>query len=214
MKKTILNSVPLILSLIALFILWNTFENPHREYYNGEKHYPFSKGNAPEEIRNGISDQLRKFEKGYMERDIDKLGKFCSELISKDNILILGTMPYEVYSGYDEACDLIKTDWLYWGDVHLLMEEANISVYDSVSWVSTIGYVEFDIFRLLVLPLRFSGILVNEDSMWKFQQMQFQFDLNNLKILFTIFFLLVISIAFFIRFLFVLIKQLRNRRQA
>ena len=213
MKRTILNSVPLILSLIALIILWKTFEMPHQEYYNGEKHYPFSKGNAPEEIRNTISNQLEKFEKGYIERNVEKLDEFCSELISKDNIHILGTMSYEILYDYEGARDLIESDWLYWGDVYFLMEEANISVYNSVAWISTIGYVEFDMSRFLVVPLRFSGVMVNEDSTWKFQQIQFQFDLNNMQILITIIFLSFISIAFFVRFLFVLIKQLRSKEQ-
>jgi len=211
MKKTILNSIPFILSVVAFIILWKTFEMPHQVYYNGEKHYPFSKGNALGEIRNSISDQLEKFEKGYIERNVEKLDEFCSELISKDNIHILGTMPYEILNDYEGARGLIESDWLYWGDVYLLMEEANISVYNSVAWVSTIGYVEFDMSRFLVLPLRFSGVMVNEDSTWKFQQMQFQFDLNNMQILITIIFLLIISIAFFIRFVFVIIKQLRKK---
>ena len=214
MKKLSLSAVLIVLPLISLFILWKTFEIPHQEYYEGVSHYPFGRGNATEDIRNNISSQLQLFEKGYIDRDVENLDKFCSDLISKNNTLVLGTMPYEIFNGYDEAKDLLESDWLYWGDVRFLMEEANISVHDSVSWVSTIGYVKFDLSRLLVLPLRFSGIMVIEDSTWKFQQMQFQFDLNNMQILLAIIVLLLITIGFFLRFIYVLIKFLRKKEKA
>ena len=42
--------------------------------------------------------------------------------------MILGTMPGEIYSGYEGASELIESDWLYWGDVYYLMDQANISV--------------------------------------------------------------------------------------
>jgi len=211
MKKVLLSIIPLALAIIALLFLWSTFEIPHQEYYDGAKHYPFAKGNAAEETRNNISAQLDIFAQGYVDRDIEKLDEFCSKLISKDNILILGTMPNEIFKGYIEASELIESDWLYWGDVTFLMDEANVSAQDSVAWVSTIGYVKFDMSRLLVLPLRFSGVMVPEDSDWKFQQMQFQFDLNNMQILITIILLLLTATGFFIRFIYKLSLYIRKK---
>ena len=211
MKKTIYSLVPVAMAIIALLILWKSFENPHQEYYDGQSRYPFEKGNAPEDIRNSILTQLNFFAQGYVDRDVENLDEFCSSLISKDNILILGTMPHEIYNGFAEASDLVESDWLYWGDVHFLMEDANVSLHDSVVWVSTIGYVEFDMSRMLVLPLRFSGVMVNEESDWKFQQMQFQFDLNNMQILIAILLLLLTSIGFLIRSVYFLISHLRKK---
>ena len=86
------------------------------------------------------------------------------------------------------------------------MEQANISVKDSVAWISTIGYVEFDMSRFLVLPLRYSAIMVLDDSSWKFQQIQFQFDLDNLKILMVIILLLLTSVGFLVRVTVLLIR--------
>jgi len=212
MKRLIYALIPLILTILSFLILWQTFSNPHSDKYNGEEIYPFSKGNAQAEIRENISSQLEYFANGYEKRDLENLDKFCKRLISKENILILGTMPTEIYSGYESASELIRTDWLYWGDVSFLMDFANISVKDSVAWISTIGYVEFDMSRFLVLPLRFSGLMVNEDSIWKFQQMQFQFDLDNMKILITIILLLLISIALFIHFVVILTKTVLKRK--
>ena len=45
-------------------------------------------------------------------------------------------MPGEIYSGYVEAADLVSSDWLYWGDVQMLVESSNISASDSVAWFS------------------------------------------------------------------------------
>jgi hypothetical protein len=208
MKKILMGIIPLILSLLALIILWNTFSIPHQAYYVGEKSFPFSEGTAPAEIWESIQTQLAYFEKGYLDRDVEIIEEYCNRLISKENILILGTMPGEIYNGYEAAAELIETDWLYWGDVYYLMDQANISVKDSVAWISTIGYVEFDMSRFLVLPLRYSATMVMEDSAWKFQQMQFQFDLDNLKVLMVIILLLLTSIGFFVRILVLIIREL------
>jgi hypothetical protein len=145
---------------------------------------------------------------------VEIIEEYCKRLVSKENILILGTMPGEIYSGYEAASELIETDWLYWGDVSYLMDQAHISVKDSVAWISTIGYVEFDMSRFLVLPLRYSAIMVMEESSWKFQQMQFQFDLDNLKVLMVIILLLLTSIGFFIRIIVLLIRLRVQRRKS
>ncbi len=102
--------------------------------------------------------------------------------------------------------------FVHWGDVYYLMDQANISHREGVAWVSTIGYVEFDMSRFLVLPLRYSAVMVKEDGTWKFQQMQFQFDLNNLKVLMAIIILLLSTAVFFIRFVILLIRYGRRRR--
>lgn len=63
------------------------------------------------------------------------------------------------------------------------MDTAHISASGNVAWIATIGFVEFDLSRFLVLPLRLSAVMVKEGLTWKFQFMQFQFDL----FLFTLF---------------------------
>jgi hypothetical protein len=212
MKKILLSFVPLALSLIALILLWGTFTNPHPDYYNGESKHPFGEGNAPREIRDSIMTQLKYFEKGYLERDLEKVEEYCQRLISKEDILILGTMPQEIFIGYEAATDLIGSDWEYWGDVYYLMDQSSISVENDVAMVSTIGYVEFDMSRFLVLPLRFSAVMVKEDADWKFHQMQFQFDLDIVKVLMILIVLLLSSLGFLIRSLVLLAGHIIKRR--
>ncbi|NOQ27243.1 MAG: hypothetical protein GQ564_17925 [Bacteroidales bacterium] len=132
-------------------------------------------------------------------------------LFSKEIVLILGTIPNEIYSGYEPGKRLVHDDWAYWGDVKLLMNNANISLKDSVVWISTIGYVEFNLSSLLVLPLRFTRVMVYENQDWKFQQTQFQFDLDNLKILISIVLLFLMLGISFLRLLFVIYKVYRKK---
>jgi len=100
-------------------------------------------------------------------------------LFSRSNILVLVTMPGEIFNGFTEASDRVSSDWLYWGDVTLLVESSNISAVDSVAWFSMIGNLEFDLSRFLDLPLRVTGLMVKQEQAWKFQQLQFQFDLDT-----------------------------------
>ena len=99
-------------------------------------------------------------------------------LYSRENILILGTMPNEVYIGYEAASQLVKSDWESWGDCRFDIDSANISVSGNTAWFATRGLVEFDLSGLLVIPLRLTGVMVKEDQVWKFQQQQFQFDID------------------------------------
>jgi hypothetical protein len=138
-----------------------------------------------------ISIQLHKFQDGYTHRDTSHLELFMEELFSQDNILVLGTMPGEVLRNYEKATFLVSSDWRTWGDCRFLMDNAHISIAGDVAWISTIGYVEFDMSRFLVLPLRLSAVMVKENDAWKFQQMQFQFDIDFSPILATFILLLV-----------------------
>lgn len=209
--KIILNALVVLGFAIALFVVTRTFTIPHKEYYENKEEFIFSTGNAPLKVKNEITKQLIKFQDAYTARDINQVDDFAEELFSKENILILGTMPNEIYSGFEAAKDLTQSDWAYWGDVKLLMNNANISSKDSVAWVSTIGYVEFDLSSMLVLPLRFTGVLVNDGLSWKFQQNQWQFDLDNIKILLSIILIFLMLCVSFLRLVFVIYKFFRKK---
>jgi hypothetical protein len=164
---------------------------------------PFSLGNAPDSTRIDIVSQLWKFQDGYLKRDPKNIDAFMQSLYSRDNILILGTMPKEVYTGFDNAARLVKTDWESWGDCRFGIESANISSSGNTAWFSTRGYVEFDLSSLLILPLRLSGIMVKEEKVWKFQQQQFQFDIDLTMNLIVI---LLITVWIFINSINLVIK--------
>jgi hypothetical protein len=165
-------------ALFILFVLTRTLGHPHKDHYDSRHTFIFSKGNAPEDVRTEISGLLNEFQEGYTRRDTSQIKSFMERLFSSENVLILGTMPHEICIGHEEATRLVFADWYRWGDCTFLMDNANISSFGEVAWISTVGYVKFDLSRLLVLPLRLSAVAVKEHDVWKFQQMQFQFDLD------------------------------------
>jgi len=167
----------IIIIFILLFLVTRTFKKADNAYLS-ERASLLSEGNAPDSIRYEVIKQLQRFQKGYSGRDLTRVASFMEELYSKDNILILGTMPREVFTGYKEATRLVRSDWESWGDCKFETERASISSSGNTAWFSTIGLVKFDMSSLLVIPLRLTGIMIKEDGIWKFQQQQFQFDID------------------------------------
>ncbi|MFC1499815.1 nuclear transport factor 2 family protein [Candidatus Zixiibacteriota bacterium] len=135
------------------------------------------------------------------------------QLFSQDNILVLGTQPREILTSYERAQFLVSSDWRRWGDCTFLMDNAHISTSGKVAWISTVGYVEFDMSRFLVLPLRLSAVMVKEAELWKFQQMQFQFDVDITSLLVTIILLLIWLPISLISLTVVTVRSVRRRRK-
>ena len=175
----------LLISLL-LYSVIVILRHPHNEYYDTKDRFVFSKGNAPDIVRSEILEQLRKFQDGYTNRDTSQVTLFMDQLFSQNDLLLLGTMPHEILIGQDKATKLIFSDWKSWGDCTFLIDNAYISTESNVAWISTIGFVKFDMSRFLILPLRLSAVMVKENSIWKFQYMQFQFDLDFTFLLLTI----------------------------
>jgi hypothetical protein len=178
MKDIVKILLRIILLLLTLFLVTRIFKRADEERILSPATAVFSKGNAPDSTRKEIIGQLNKFQEGYSQRDTSQVDAFMKSLYSRENILILGTSPGEVFPGYDRAARLVKSDWESWGDCRFMIDSANISSMGDVAWFSTKGYVEFDLSNLLVIPLRLTGIMVKEDQVWKFRQQQFQFDID------------------------------------
>ena len=212
MKDIVRISLRIILLLIILFLVTRLFKRADEKIILlPEKSY-YSKGNAPDSLRMEIINQLKKFQDGYSKRNSKNIDTFMQSLYSRENILILGTMPNEIYSGYEKATRLVETDWESWGDCKFEIDSANISSSGNTAWFSTRGYVKFDLSKLLVIPLRLTGIMVKEDKVWKFQQQQFQFDIDfSFSLLATL-----ILFAWFLISLITLaiktVKMLRNKQ--
>lgn len=178
MKNTIRILLRVLLIFFILFLVTRIFKKADEARYGSEAKSVFSTGNAPDSIRIEVLRQLQKFQDGYTKRDASQVESFMQELYSKDNVLILGTMPREIYKGHERATELVKTDWESWGDCKFAVDSTNVSSNGNVAWFSTRGYVKFDLSSLLVIPLRLTGVMVNENGSWKFQQQQFQFDID------------------------------------
>jgi len=178
MKDIIRILLRIVLLLVILFLVTRIFKKADDQKILSPATTVYSLGNAPDSTRREIIDQLNKFQDGYSNRDTSQVNAFMESLYSRDNVLILGTNPNEIFSGYERASSLVKSDWESWGDCKFNVNSANISSAGDIAWFSTRGYVEFDLSKLLVIPLRLTGIMVKEDGAWKFQQQQFQFDID------------------------------------
>jgi len=178
MKDIVRILLRVVLLFIILFLVTRLFKRADEKIFLFPARSYYSKGNAPDSSRKEIIGQLKKFQDGYSKRDTKNIDAFMQSLYSRENILILGTMPGEIYSGYEKATRLVKTDWESWGDCKFVIDSANISSSGNTAWFSTRGYVKFDLSKLLVIPLRLTGVMVKEDKEWKFQQQQFQFDID------------------------------------
>ncbi len=195
MKLKLVKSVlQVLVILIILLIAVSTLRNPHEPFYASDHEFIYSKGDAPDKVRLEVVQQLKKFQAGYEAREISQVEDFTEQLFSRANILVLGTMPKEIFVGHSEATELVYQDWASWGDCKFLVDSAHVSSYGEVAWISTIGYVEFDLSRFLVMPLRLTGILVKEDGSWRFRQVQYQFDLD-LSFLILLIMVLVVLLA-------------------
>jgi hypothetical protein len=196
---------------VGILLLFTSlvFRQPHAAYYDASDEYIYSTGNAAPEVRAAVKEQLDKFQAGYTQRDLDQVDAFMEALFSQENLLVLGTMPDEIFVGYEDVSDLIYSDWNAWGDVTFLMDNANISSNGDTAWIGTIGYVRFDVPSFLVLPLRLSAVMIKEDLDWKFQFMQFQFDLNLFLLFFTTILLGIWLVVSLVSLIIVIIKRFR-----
>jgi len=206
--------IRIVLLLLILFLVARMFKSADEERILSPVTAVYSKGNAPDSTRKAIISQLHKFQKGYSDRDTSQVGAFMESLYSKENVLILGTGPREVFRSFDGAANLVRADWESWGDCRFMIDSANISLEGDVAWFATKGYVEFDLSRLLVLPLRLTGIMVREDQVWKFRQQQFQFDIDFSFSLLAILILSAWILVSLVTLVIVSVRAIKARRSS
>lgn len=161
------------LNLLLLWLVWVLFQ-PHQGRWRDAP--TWAQGRS--EVRTAVLEQLGLFQDGYARRDTSQVGAFVQRLFSRDHPVVLGTLPGEIYTGADAVSELVRTDWDSWGDCRFQLERTHIASSGEVAWFATVGTVRFDTFRFLVLPLRLSGVMVNEGRAWRIRQLQFQFDLD------------------------------------
>jgi hypothetical protein len=205
-------SFRILFIMIILFMVTRIFEKADEKDYSPGVGPAFSKGNAPDTIRREVIGQLQKFQEGYSARDVSKIDSFMKTLYSESNILILGTMKGEIFEGFKEATNLISSDWESWGDCRFAVENASISSNGQTAWITTTGYVKFDLSKFLVLPLRLTAIMVKEDGIWKFQQQQFQFDMDYSFGMFAILLLFLWLAGNMIALFVMIVKNLKSRK--
>ncbi len=163
----------LLFSVLLFLLLWNLY-TPHQGAWRAAPEW----GNATPEVRTAVLSQLGRFQEGYTRRDVKQLDTYMQGVFSRERPVVLGTMPGEIYVGYPQVAKLIREDWDSWGDCRFRLDQSQISAVGNVAWFATVGSIKFDLSRYLVLPLRLTGVMANENGVWKVRQAQFQFDLD------------------------------------
>jgi len=101
-------------------------------------------GNAPENVKSEIIEFLKTFQEGYTKRDISVIDSFMEKLFDKEqDIVAVGTSNGEWILNFDEAKDLVQSDWQWWGDFSINIDDVIISYSDDIVWITTSGTVKY-----------------------------------------------------------------------
>jgi ketosteroid isomerase-like protein len=89
---------------------------------------------------------LQKFQDAYTARDLAKLDEFMQLFVQDDSIEMIGIgaskrAAAEWFEGVERIREIVESDWKYWGDVRLDVDNAKITVHGDVAWLSTTGTV-------------------------------------------------------------------------
>lgn len=160
-------------NIVLFYLLWSVYA-PRQGAWRDAPAW----GSAGPEVRAAVVGQLRAFQEGYSRRNPAAVPGFVDTLFSRDHPVVLGTMPGEIFAGSERVAEVIRSDWESWGDCRFRVDESHVSAAGDVAWFATVGSVNFDVSRFLVLPLRLTGVMVNEGGAWRIRQAQFQFDLD------------------------------------
>jgi hypothetical protein len=118
-----------------------------------------------------VRETLISFQDGYIGRDLSRLDEFMDlfEQGSETELIGIGASVRggnEWFQGAEQIRPVIASDWEYWGDVRINIDEAKISALGDVAWLSTNGELvqtgTFD--QALVFYLQqMKELLENED---------------------------------------------------
>ncbi len=91
-----------------------------------------------------IRQVLQRFQDGYVARDIHKLDEFMQLFVPGMEAELIGIgasarNQHEWFEGAERIREIVESDWKYWGDVRLGVDEAKITVNGEVAWLSTVG---------------------------------------------------------------------------
>lgn len=89
---------------------------------------------------------LQQFQDGYIARDTANLDQFMKLFVPSDDAELIGigaSAPnqHEWFQGTERIREIIESDWQFWGDVKLEVENAKITIKDDVAWLSTVGAI-------------------------------------------------------------------------
>lgn len=96
----------------------------------------------PEPVKNEDTEQVRKvlevFQEGYTKRDVAYVEEYLKKVfLGDEQQIVIGTDAGELCFGIDRIRGIVTSDWKYWGDFSMNVEEAHIAVNGETAYFST-----------------------------------------------------------------------------
>lgn len=91
------------------------------------------------EVRNLLS----LFEKGYSDRDVNVLDGFVDRVFIENNPIYFGTASKEECIGVENVKRLVYSDWKYWGELKIDVDNAIINLKDDIAYFITKGAIDW-----------------------------------------------------------------------
>lgn len=135
-------------------------------------------GTLPAELREDALRPLRQLNAYYEKRNLEQADACIDETMLPEELLILGTSPWEIFYGREGAKRLLQGDWRYWGQLALDVEQTALSRAGSALYFVMRGQIRLDIWRFRI-PVRITGILEKRDNLWLISKLQFTNNLNT-----------------------------------
>ena len=132
----------------------------------------------PAELREDALRPLRQLNAYYEKRDPEQVDACIDETMLPEELLILGTNPWEIFNGREGAKRLLQGDWKYWGQLALDVERTALSRAGSALYFVIRGQIRLDRWRFRI-PIKITGILEKRDNLWHISKLQFINDLNT-----------------------------------
>jgi hypothetical protein len=87
---------------------------------------------------------LQRFQDGYTARDVARLDEFMQLFVQSDEVEMIGVGASkrggpEWFQGLAAIREIMESDWTYWGDVRINLEDAKITIHGPAAWLSTDG---------------------------------------------------------------------------
>jgi len=99
--------------------------------------FEMSNANSNEEIEE-VRKVLQVFQEGYTKRDLNYVDEYMKEVFLLDeDLVVIGTDAEELCLGVDATRGIVESDWKYWGDFKMNVEEAIICVNGDVAYFAT-----------------------------------------------------------------------------
>ena len=134
------------------------------------------------ELRESMLRPLHLLNDYYAKRDPALADACIDETILADDMLILGTNPGEIFHGRKWTKHLLQSDWKYWGQLTLSVEQTALCRVGNILYFVLPAQVRLDHWRFRI-PVRITGVLEERDGLWYISKLQFINNLNSAFVL-------------------------------